>query len=179
MNTETVQNLTDRLFRIRFSKRIHTNKPFSVRATEARLFTVLDLPSISLHCFQEGFKAFRFAFQHIINGHAQLIPERQFCLISLPPVIMRIMHPGIADNGQLVLHTDLIAQSGKSFPGTQEVSELVPAIERCGAENNVIVDMSLICVRRHDIRMIAFQKTIRQLASDLVCLLGRNFSRLE
>ena len=176
MDTKTIQNLTDRFLCVCFAQRIHTDKTLAIRGTEAGLFSALDLPSCLFKHPYQRLKTVRTFLKNLINSKAQMIPCRKLGLIALPTVIICVMHPGIADNRQLMFHADLITQSGQSFSRAQEVPELMLAIQRCGTEYDVIMDMRLICVRCYDISMIPFKKTAGKLISDLVCFFRRDFT---
>jgi hypothetical protein len=62
---------------------------------------------------------------------------------------------------------------------TEEVHELVRAVERRAVKDNMVVDVCLIDVRTYNESVFAFRKREDELPPDFVGFLRRDFPRLE
>jgi hypothetical protein len=52
-------------------------------------------------------------------------------------------------------------------------------VKRGGVHNYVVMNMFFVSVRGDNVSVLAFEKTFRQLMTDLVCFLRRNLTRFE
>ncbi len=97
--------------------------------------------------------------------------------------ILRLFFPLIIglpfNHREAVLQADQVAQFLQREPGSPEVFELSDAIDTGGIEYHMIMNVSSICVRRHDERILAFGKTEGELIANPVGFLRSHFSRFE
>ena len=78
-----------------------------------------------------------------------------------------------------MLAAEAVAQLRNDFAGAKHILEFVVAVQRNGAEHDVIVDVRMVIMRRHKEREIPVQQPGSQLIADFVGFLRRYFSRLE
>ena len=78
-----------------------------------------------------------------------------------------------------MLKADDIAEPLQGYPGEEKVLELSAAVQRSGIENDVVMDMSSVCMSGHRKGMIPFGETHGQLIAEPVCFLRCYLSRLE
>ena len=96
-------------------------------------------------------------------------------LRSLGPVSIRFS----LDNGVTMLKADDIAEPLQRDTGKEKVLELPAAVQCGGIENDVVMDVSSVCMSGHRKSMISFGKVHGQLISESVCFLRCDLSRLE
>ena len=78
-----------------------------------------------------------------------------------------------------MLAAEAVAQFRNDFAGAKHILEFAGAVQRNGPEHNVIVDVRMVIMRRHEEREIPVQQPGSQLIADFVGFLRRYFSRLE
>ena len=78
-----------------------------------------------------------------------------------------------------MLQADKIAQLLQRQAGAPEVLKFFRAVHRSGIEDNVVMDMSPVCVRCHDKGVFALGKPQRQLIPHPVCFFRRDLTGLE
>ena len=78
-----------------------------------------------------------------------------------------------------MLNTDQVTEPSERFARSKEVAKFPCAVQRCGAKNDMVMDVRLVRMRSDNVSMIAFQKTTRKLTADLVGLLRCHLTRNE
>ena len=78
-----------------------------------------------------------------------------------------------------MLQTDHITEPLHRQTGTPEIPEFVQAIQGRGIIYDMVMDMSLIYVSRHQKCVLPLGKTHGQLVADFIGFLRRNFPRFE
>ena len=78
-----------------------------------------------------------------------------------------------------MLAAEAVAQLRNDFAGAKHILEFAGAVQRNGAEHNVIVDVRMVIMRRHEECEIPVQQPGSQLIADFVGFFRRYFSRLE
>ena len=82
----------------------------------------------------------------------------------------------IFDNGQSVLHANLVAESGNDFPGTIEVTKLACAVQRCRAPYDMIVNVCTVLMGANYKGVPALEKVRSKLTAGSVRFLRCDFA---
>ena len=144
------QRLPQRCFIVFRAERIEPDIPFAVRRLHADLRAALDETAGIFQQLHQRIEAVRPQAQRRINHHPQLIPAGESLLITLPLVIAYRPILWIGYDRQPMFLAEFIAEMRHILPGEFRIPVFAPAIQCCGADNNVIVDVVLVDVGRHD-----------------------------
>ena len=78
-----------------------------------------------------------------------------------------------------MLRANQIAQPCYCFSRTKEVSEFSFAIKRGGIPNDMVMNVSLVCMSAYDEGVFAFEKAGCEIITDLICFFRRDFAGFE
>ena len=78
-----------------------------------------------------------------------------------------------------MLQTDTVTDFLQGHIRTVEITEFSPTVQRSGIENDMVVDMSPVCMGGYNESVPAFCKDHGQFIADPVCFFRCNFSRFE
>ena len=139
----------------------------------------LDAASGIFQQLHQSIKAVRLHPQHGINDHSQFIPIGEPSPITFPFVIGQRFSLRIMNDRKLMLFTDRIAELSKVLAAAFYIPVFMPAVQRCCADDNVIVHMLLVDVCRNDVGILIIGYPGRQLFPDRVCFLRSDLSGFE
>ena len=154
-----------------------TDKSLLCTAFDRDILSSFDLISFFRQKPQEFFPVLWLSSDQIVQDGSDLIADRMTfgILRSLGPVSIRFS----LDDGITVFKADNIVESLQCDSGEEKVLELPAAVQRGGIENDVVMDVSSVCMSGYRKGMIPFGEAHGQLIAEPVCFLRCDLSRLE
>jgi hypothetical protein len=104
----------------------------------------------------------------------------RFCLLTEPFVVaVPRMTFRLFDDRVSMLKANDVTELCHGSAGTEKVPELVPAVNRRGIPDDVIVDVVFIYVGADQESVLSLQKTRGKFIAELVCIFRRDLSRTK